>query len=376
MADGIDEEKYLKEAKEYTTRLRAWLANEIKAGRLTREQANAVLDTVDNSIRQGKALADIYIPQLGKTFLGREQTPLEGTPTQEEAPSQKDISPENWPAERQKEDYKYYRERLTNRLRREVQLGRMSQTQADQYLAQADYGISSGRPISQLPYYYEMNIAPTKTWLPWLEQKEQSRQATEQGKLTSQQQVYDLEKRKEAERSAAQQRGFETTLGNMPSYGETYYPFLEQSLQTGAVSPAMKEYYSRMLPTIQGEYEAIIPPSKGLTFGPAGGFRPSLKGLNPREQWWMRQQGYGGVSEGAREAGLAEGAAAGISLGEGLAEGQEYLAGARTSLGKTTDPFEGYLKKYPFLAKYLAMSPEQRGYYPSKFTPTTRWLMY
>ena len=363
MADGIDEEKLIKEADKYIDELRKWLADEIEFGRMSREEANQILTQIEDLIRKGKNVSDINISGLAKDPFSSTYVSPTGRTSRGEAPTA------------QSQDYEYYRQRLKNRLKREVQLGRMSQVQADQLIAQTEQGISMGRSISQLPYYYEMNIAPTEDILPRLQAAEDARA---QGVITSQQQVYDLQKRKEAERSAAQQRGFETTLANMPSYGETYYPFLEQSLQTGAVSPAMKEYYSRMLPTIQSEYEATVPPSKGLTFGPAGGFRPSLKGLTPREQWWMRQQGYGGVSEGARESALAEGAAAGISPAEGLPEGMESMALARpsASLGKPKDPFQAYLEQYPYLAKYLAMSPEQRGYYPSKYTPTTRWLMY
>jgi hypothetical protein len=39
------------------------------------------------------------------------------------------------------------------------------------------------------------------------------------------------------------------------------------------------------------------------------------------------------------------------------------------------DPWQQYLKGFPFLQKFLATPPRERGFFPSRFAPPARWLV-
>ena len=56
----------------------------------------------------------------------------------------------------------------------------------------------------------------------------------------------------------------------------------------------------------------------------------------------------------------------------------DYLASlGRTALGgeAPTQTYGGYLEGFPWLQRYLGLSPEQRGEQPSRFAPTLRWMV-
>jgi hypothetical protein len=61
---------------------------------------------------------------------------------------------------------------------------------------------------------------------------------------------------------------------------------------------------------------------------------------------------------------------------------QGGLKSTRKEIAKATtkeagaDPFQTYLEQYPFLKKYMMLSPQQRGSYPSKYAPKARWVSY
>lgn len=56
----------------------------------------------------------------------------------------------------------------------------------------------------------------------------------------------------------------------------------------------------------------------------------------------------------------------------GRLRGQE--ARARGRVGEWADPWERYLEQYPWLEEFIQVPQQQRGFFPARFAPFTRWL--
>lgn len=53
---------------------------------------------------------------------------------------------------------------------------------------------------------------------------------------------------------------------------------------------------------------------------------------------------------------------------------QRQREGLSKRLGKWEDPWSAFLKKYSYLEKFIATPPAERGFYPARFKPFTRWI--
>ncbi len=104
-------------------------------------------------------------------------------------------------------------------------------------------------------------------------------------------------------------------MSELPSAESVYTPFLEKT----EMSPAMRQYYERNMPRVPG---------------------------GAREAWWNPYP-----TETAQE--IEESGYRGAPV---------------------EDPWLTYLKNYPFATEYYKMSPQQRGFQPSRYSPPTRWL--
>jgi hypothetical protein len=137
-------------------------------------------------------------------------------------------------------------------------------------------------------------------------------------------------------------------FGEFPSYGQVTEPFLEEQALSGEFSPAMRRYYERAL---GGMYEGAGMPGK-------------------RRAWWEARTKYPGPEiPGA-------GDTTGMSI-EDIAEAesgrveQDYAVSQQLA---RPDPWQSFLKSYPFLQRYKALTPRERRYYSSQFRPRTRFL--
>jgi len=77
----------------------------------------------------------------------------------------------------------------------------------------------------------------------------------------------------------------------------------------------------------------------------------------------------------AREAGVTPTPTRGSIRGKLRRREEQKLAELRART-PTTEEFQEYLKDYPFLEKYQRIPRAQRGEYPSRYKPPTRWLLY
>jgi len=144
--------------------------------------------------------------------------------------------------------------------------------------------------------------------------------------------------------------------------GELYYPFLE-------TQPEHIQKY----------------------FGSRMGGIISKSGISPRQREESRKRwfqythgghegrgggdyGYLGGIPGAQAAAMAA-TAPGAGFGS-IEEQAATVARLASGAGEWQDPWESFLKRYPFLEEFTSQPARERGYYPRKFRPPTRFLSF
>lgn len=163
---------------------------------------------------------------------------------------------------------------------------------------------------------------------------------------------------------------------------QIFYPFLKN------LPEHVKDYYEPRFGSLFAEFEREAGPGA-------------------RQKWWEKQHTpefvpeddstpFLGTSEFAAKYSMSPEAALSTSerfgfgkdLGEfaGLTpEARRDLEGLRNYANvsptyarpqKTTDPFEQFVGQYPFLEEFYKKPARERGAYPTKYAPATRWLSY
>ena len=134
-----------------------------------------------------------------------------------------------------------------------------------------------------------------------------------------------------------------STIGEMTSYQQAAAPFIERLGET--VSPAGQEYFQQHLPSMFSEM--------GMP--------------QRRKAWWRQKTAWPGMPPTTR------GAVGTEEEAETEAELQEWEAGVKSQLA-LPDPWVTALQHYPFLERFKALTPSQRGEYPARFAPPARWV--
>jgi len=159
---------------------------------------------------------------------------------------------------------------------------------------------------------------------------------------------------------------------------------MEEALE-GWASPAMQQYFMSQFPYLfekfggeerrvssQAAYKKLLG-----QLGALGAKRRGAQWVLGKKAEYLPQVGTTGAALypfGPAPAGTSYQASyeATRSKIAGLSR-QEAALQSRTARG-WTDPWAGYLAKYPWLEKFIRIPPAQRGFYPSRFAPMTRWL--
>ncbi len=159
----------------------------------------------------------------------------------------------------------------------------------------------------------------------------------------------DLTNRVQEQKEYERQKEWYERQPGAKGYAEITAPFLEQKATSGEFSPAMRQYYESQLPSIYAE-----------------------AGMPAARQAWQAQRtkylkepmGVGGENWGQ----LSPQA---FAETEGAHQGYEEELAQRAAL---QDPWESFLARYPFLQKYKALTPREKGYFSGEFRPRTRYL--
>ena len=143
------------------------------------------------------------------------------------------------------------------------------------------------------------------------------------------------------------------TVPAAPPITEAYYPFLE-----GMEAPSMQRWARGMMPQVYAEFEAEQPGARESWW--------SSKYLveHPWKQWYPHSV-------------LQDGVGMGPAGHWGMAYELKELGGeGRWDIKKRPDPWAEFLKNYPFAEKFMEQPPGERGFYPARYKPPTRWLTY
>ena len=130
----------------------------------------------------------------------------------------------------------------------------------------------------------------------------------------------------------------ERRVPTMPSPTEEYFPFLEK-LPTN-----VKRYFESRLGDVWGKFKEEMPEARQKWWGFLHGRRPQVESA----------EGMGFPSAGGSR--------------------QELYKWSRRHELEGQDPWKQYVGGYPFLSEFAELSPRERGYYPAKYRPPTRWL--
>ncbi len=133
-----------------------------------------------------------------------------------------------------------------------------------------------------------------------------------------------------------------------PTYAQATAPVVEGLRE---LSPALRGYYEQELPDIYAQ--AGMPETRAKWWAEKTKYVPETQGVGGADWENMPQAEIAQVEQGHKD--------------------WEAEQARRQGL---PDPWEEFLKRYPFLQKYQALSPKERGFYPGQYAPPARTLRY
>ncbi len=120
------------------------------------------------------------------------------------------------------------------------------------------------------------------------------------------------------------------------------------------LSPNQKNYFGSRLNELTAEFE--------------------MKNPGVREDWWKRKTAYDTANEQLRNrANLLEESPNASAYADEIAGIQSELS-TREQNQPGGDPLETWYKKYPFLNRWNALTPQERGYSSQRFRRSTRFI--